>query len=77
MEKLFTTSDLALCTSLVALKFNLGKVLKEMNGKVIFSFQNNPTLQKAILAFWSKELRLEPQELLMTFKMLKNRIYSL
>ncbi len=77
MQNLFGTSDLPLSTTLFVLKFSLTKIEKETTGRVTFYFENSPELQKVVQNFWSRELSIEPQELLMAFKMLKNRIYSL
>lgn len=75
-QKSFKTSDIFLASTLIALGFEVEKLCREESTKVEFSFLQATALEEAINKYWAKRLMVEPQTLLLSLKMLKNRIYS-
>ena len=71
----FSTSDLALSTSLVCFNNPLISVSKE-GSKWIFEFQNTPKLQEDVKKFFAYELLIEPMDYFNTLKTLKTRLYN-
>ena len=75
MSKTFITTDIFLCSTLLSLHFTLKGVEPSKDRRIKFILEGDE-LDKYIQDYWSKNLRLEPQELFANLKMLKSRIYS-
>lgn len=71
----FETTDLSLSTTLVCLGFQID-YLDKSEQKVKFIFKSSPELNKAVQAFWTAELRIEPLTYFSNLKALKARLYS-
>lgn len=76
MNIYFETHDLALSTVLLSLGFKLEHLDRANPSKVRFCFRRENGLDTIIQNFWSKSLRLEPQELFANLKSLKSRLYN-
>lgn len=72
----FQTSDFTLAISLVTVGFVLTNLDKSNPSKVQFIFDRNSALDNTIQAYWSKQLKLEPQIFSSNQKMLKTRLYD-
>lgn len=75
-NKNFTTYDLNLSAVLVAHGFILEEVEKNINGKSLFIFEDTETLKKLIDKYWKGKLKMNPQDLFTSLKVIKNRLYS-
>lgn len=75
-NKTFQTQDLNLSAVLIAEGFTLSQVKKDTIGKSIFFFRSVVALEEVINRYWNNELRIDPQKLFHSLKVLKNRIYS-
>lgn len=72
----FRTADLALTAALCISGFVVKGVEKSDPKRSIFIFEKNEKLLEEVERFWSKEMRLEPQEYFYQLKVLKARIYE-
>lgn len=75
-ESVFSTYDIFLSATLLAVGFRLETIDKGDTRKVEFCFRRSPEMDTVIQAYWSKQLQCEPQALFANLKMLKNQIYS-
>lgn len=75
-EIYFTTYDLNLAAVLVAHGFVLEEVKKQEKGKALFCFSDTQQLKKLIDKYWKQKVRMNPQDLFTSLKVIKNRIYS-
>ena len=75
-KKTFSTFDLNLAVILITLNFPVESLDKQNRNKVEFYFKRGSRLDEIIQAYWSKNLKLEPQTLFANQKALKNRLYS-
>lgn len=72
---LFSTSDLALATTL-SLYFPIKYIDRTNNDRVEFTFDNSSELQKLVEAFWRNELRIEPKQFYQQQRIIKARLYD-
>jgi len=70
---LFTTSDLALATT-ISLSFPIKIIDRTDSNRVEFIFDNSTELSKLIEAFWKNELSIEPKQFFNQLRILKARI---
>ena len=75
-NKIFTTSDLPLASTLYYLSFKLEGLQRIDESKFNFVFKHTPELNETINKFWRKELRVEPIDFLFAQRQLKSRIYQ-
>lgn len=75
-NKLFTTYDLNLSAVLVAHGFVLEKVKKNDRGKSQFIFEETQSLKKLVDKYWKGKIKMNPQDLFTSLKVIKNRLYS-
>ena len=76
MNNLYQTSDLNLANVLATKGISLHSIDKGNIRRVVFYFEKHKNLEKTIQEFWTKSLKLEPQELFANQKLLKSMIYS-
>lgn len=72
----FQTFDLNLSAILVAHGFILERVQKNPNEKSLFVFDDSESLKKLIDEYWKGSLRMNPQDIFASLKVIKNRLYS-
>lgn len=72
---IFTTSDLALATTL-SLTFPIKYIDKSNGNRAEFVFDNSPELNKFIEAFWKNEIGIEPKQFFNQLRIIKARIYD-
>lgn len=72
----FTSYELCLGATLIALGIPLDSIDKSSPKRVAFIFKRSPEMDHAVQAFWSKELRLEPNAFWESIRFLKSRIYG-
>lgn len=72
---LFTTSDLALATTL-SLTFPIKYIDKSTSKRAEFVFDNSTELNNFIEAFWKDELTIEPKQFFNQLRVIKARIYD-
>lgn len=72
----YSTSDLNLSSTLVALGFSPDSVERSNRNKVCFLFKPSEPLSKTIESYWNDSLKISPIKLFNAQKLLKNRIYS-
>lgn len=75
-EEYFTTYDLNLAAVLVAHGHVLEKVDKQERGKALFYFSQTVKLEELIDKYWKRKLKMDPQDLFTSLKVIKNRLYS-
>lgn len=75
-KKYFSSSDLALCATLVALGFNLDSLDKTNPQKTFFVFNRTPELEISVQSFWDKQIKIEPISFFEAQRFLKSRIYG-
>lgn len=74
-ENLFCTSDFALVTTL-SLTFPIEKMDKTNPRRSVFKFVDSEDLQAHIMAYWNKELRVEPVDYFNQIRVIKSLIYE-
>ena len=72
----FETTSLNLASTLVALGNSLVGMKKSDGHRITFEFDQNPTLDKLLDAFWNRTLSVEPNTLFEAQKFLKSCIYE-
>ena len=73
----FQTSEYYLAVTLLTLKEEIIDMQKNISSnKAIFLFKTSPTLNKNINDFRQSKILVEPQNLFMQHKLLKNRLYD-
>lgn len=73
--KVIKTTDLAL-VALLSLEFNIIEMDRGEGGRVTFSFEETPKLNKAMAKYWALEARVEPQKYFNQIRLIKSRIYN-
>lgn len=76
ISSFFSSSEFALCASLVALGFTLDSIDKNNTQKVTFNFKRTQDLDEAIQKFWNRQLLIEPISYFEAQRYLKSRIYG-
>lgn len=74
-QTIFSTRDLPLSATLLALGHVLVSMNRDPNGRANFLFNDSTQLKSDISGFWNQEIRLSPQILFDSLKFLKSRIY--
>jgi hypothetical protein len=75
--KLYETTDLALISVLLlSLPDSLAAVDRSNPNRVVFRFQKTDKLDKLIVRFWGRKLKIEPRAFFDGIKTAKARIYS-
>lgn len=74
-KKTFSTSDLALITTL-SLYSPIESTEFLENKRIIFVFQKSEKLTDLVDMYWRGELRIEPQQFFNQLKVIKTRIHS-
>ena len=72
----FSTSDAWLASTLMALGEKLVDVARNNSPRALFVFEPSVTLPERVESYKRGVLRLEPQQLFVQNKLLKNRLYS-
>ena len=72
---LFTTSDLALATTL-SLTFPIKYIDKTNERRVVFVFDNSPELNMFVEAYWKDEIDIKPRRFFNYLRDIKARIYD-
>jgi len=80
-EKLFTTKDIYLATTLVSLKNFINNIDFQYEGNnrklvAYFSFSDNDLVRKTVDKYFRRELAIEPNNFIMNLKGLKSQISS-
>lgn len=75
-QQFFITSDLSLSAVLVAHGFVLDKVEKTSTGKSKFLFEYSENIEKLIDKYWKGKVKMNPQDIFVSLKVIKNRLYS-
>ncbi len=71
----FATSELSLSAALICLGYTPDSLDKTQN-KITFIFSRSEELDKAVQAFWRRELKIEPLAYFEAQRYLKSRIYG-
>ena len=72
----FYTSDFPLCSVLIGCGFQPDSLDRSDERRTTFIFQKTKELEKAIQAYWNRELKVEPLALFDSQRYLKSRIYG-
>ncbi len=72
----FNTFDLNLAAVLLAKGYILEQVQRNSNGKSLFVFDESDALKKLIEKYWKGNLKMNPQDVFTSLKVIKNRLYS-
>ena len=75
MESIYRTKDLNESAFLYASGQKLIK-LEDDKGRFYFVFEDGPTCQRLIAAYWQKETSISPKEFADALRSLKDRIFS-
>lgn len=75
MEQIYRSSDYQIAVTLHALGFKLLSVDKS-EPRAIFEFEYNPQIISYIEAYFRDELSLNPRAILLSAKLVKDRLYS-
>ena len=75
-EHEYSLTDLSSASYLIAVGEQLVRLDFSNPKRVIFYFQNTPTVRRAVEEFWNGRARVDPLHLLQTQKLLKQRIYA-
>ncbi len=76
MNMKYCTSDFPTATVLYTLGFKLSHFDRTNPERIEFCFERNEYLDKTIECWWRGELKIEPQSLFSSQKVLKSRIHS-
>lgn len=76
MQDLYATSDLGGASHLHCCGFTLEALDRTNPRRVEFCFRRDPGLDEACQAYWSGTARVNPMALLLSQKMLKQRLYD-
>jgi len=76
LDDYYSTYDLSLASTLLAMEFRLENVDRANGYKSLFIFKQTPELKKSIQLYWGDLLKVSPIKLFNAQKLLKNRIYS-
>lgn len=76
MQGLYETSDFHLAATLNALGFKLLSVDRSDYRRSIFQFQDDPQINQVIEAFFRDELALNPRVVLLSAKLVKDRLHA-
>lgn len=71
----FSTTDFQICVVLSALGYKLVTIDKSQP-RFVFHFEDNPQIQNHIDKFYAGELSLDPRQVLMHTKLIKDRIHG-
>jgi len=74
-QKLYTTSDLALVTTL-SLWFPIETINRANPKNTQFSFKQSNKLDNFLKNYWRQELKIEPQSFYQQLRFVKSRIYE-
>lgn len=72
----FSSSELSLCSTLIALGFTLEAIDKSNPRRALFVFKRNAELDQAIDKFWKRKLHIEPLAYSEAQRYLKSRLYG-
>lgn len=75
MENYYTSSDLGLVAAL-SLTYEIKKIDRTDPRKVVFSFEDSKELQKKIIAFDKKKLKVDAQSYFQQIRAIKIMIYE-
>jgi hypothetical protein len=75
-NKLFSTSDLGLASSLISTNYTLINLNKLNPKKVLFIFQKDDGIDEVIEDYWSDNLQVSARSYFDNIKMLKSRVYG-
>lgn len=76
MSNLYETSDFHLAVTLNALGFKLVSIDRSDYRRSIFQFSNEPQISQVIEAFFRDELTLNPRVVLLSAKLVKDRLHA-
>ncbi len=77
MNDLYSTSDTALATSIIASGIPVEHMERKGDGRVYFYFCEELDVSPIANRFWAKSLQVDAQTILTEFKILKQRISNL
>lgn len=72
----FATSDFWLAATLMALEEKLMEIKRDDRGRATFVFRFSKNILKTVEKYQRQELKLEPQNLFVQNKLLKNQLYG-
>jgi hypothetical protein len=72
----FRTQDIQLAASLTALGATLLYIDRSEPNRSTFVFEDSKDLKQVTQAYWRRQLSIEPQTLLSSFKAVKSRLYG-
>lgn len=72
----FETSDISLAATLHALGATIMGIDRQDVGRCVFVFKDTLDIQRAVQAYWRRQLSIEPQTLLSGLKAVKSRLYG-
>ncbi len=75
-ENRFSTYDLGCSSALISSGFNLISLDKSNPRKILFIFNRQVDIEKAVNNYWADTLKIKARSFFDNIKMLKNRIYS-
>jgi hypothetical protein len=73
---LFSTHDMPMAATMVALGHTIERIDRETSGRAKFHFRRSEKLQGDVTAFWQQELRISPKLLFEGLKFVKSLLYS-
>ncbi|MBI5414469.1 hypothetical protein HZA38_03050 [Candidatus Peregrinibacteria bacterium] len=76
MSNLYRTSDFVLGSVLLAEGFRLEKLDRSNPKRVEFCFLDSDELQDTVQMFWHDELKINPRQLSLSQRTLKNYLYD-
>jgi len=76
-KKLIKSSDIALCSALLCLGYNIQKVERQNSGKAIFSIEKDEKIDSLIQRFFNHELKVDALSYFNFLKEIKTRIYNI
>lgn len=76
MKNEFQTSDFWTAATLMALGEGFIGICHSNGSRAVFSFRNSPSLKENIENYRQRKLLIEPQNLFIQTKLLKNRLYE-
>lgn len=74
-QKIFSTTDLALCSALLCLGFRLKEIDKSAP-RAFFLFERTIELERDSAMFWAGDLQVDPKRYFACLKEIKSRLYG-
>lgn len=76
-EDFYKTSDIALCSALSCVGYQIEAIDRQNPAKVVFLIKRNEQLDELIKQYFTHQLRCEPLAFFNFLKELKTRIYNI